>query len=104
MECDEKKQDRQLFAHVQELIRLRKDYKILANEGELQFLTPENDCFGFTKETDNIKAIILFNPTETVKTLNYNLKGETELITAQKEAKEIIELAAFDSKIFIFNK
>ena len=104
MEWDEKKQDRQLFAHVQELIRLRKEYKILANEGELQFLTPENDCFGFTKETDNTKAIILFNPTETVKTLNYNLKGETELITAQKEAKEIIELAAFDSKIFIFNK
>ncbi|WP_066072627.1 alpha-glycosidase [Neobacillus soli] len=82
MEWDPSKQNRELFEHVQKLIRLRREYPLLANDGELSFITPrEHDaCLSFTKSEDNGKTIIVVLNTSDAAveyTIPFDLRGKT---------------------------
>ncbi|HEY4554715.1 MAG TPA: glycoside hydrolase family 13 protein, partial [Bacillaceae bacterium] len=71
MEWDKEKQDRELFAHVQKLIRLRKEQALLANEGRISFLdvSQDSNVVGFIKTADTgEKAAVLFNVSEDAST------------------------------------
>lgn len=60
---DEEKQDQALLNDVKQLIALRKQYPLLANEGTLSFLPIDEDAkyIGFAKENTDEKIIVLFN-------------------------------------------
>jgi len=51
MEWDETEQNRELYEHVQRLIRLRKKHPLLANVGELSFISPGDydTCLAYRK-------------------------------------------------------
>lgn len=63
MEWDPEKQNRELFKHIQKLIRLRKDNPLLANEGELSFVCAEHhdSCLAYTKSTKEKIIMVIFN-------------------------------------------
>lgn len=76
---DVEKQDRDMFSHVQKLISLRKSEKLLANEGELEFLkTDFPGLVAFRKFTTSKSVIVLVNASddEVFYTLPYSLKGQ----------------------------
>jgi cyclomaltodextrinase / maltogenic alpha-amylase / neopullulanase len=63
MEWDKEKQNQGLFKHVQTLIRLRKEHPLLANEGELSFISPdeEGNCLAYTKTNGEKTILVILN-------------------------------------------
>lgn len=80
MEWDESKQNRDLFNHIQKLIKLRYDYPLLANDGELTFIPSDyhESCFAYTRSNGTKTFLIIVNTEEhEVKyPLPFNLKGK----------------------------
>jgi glycosidase len=81
MEWDWEKQNRELFEHIQKLIQLRDENPLLANDGELSFVSPEyhDICLAYTKTTGKKTVIVILNTSnkETSYTLPFNLSGKT---------------------------
>lgn len=81
MEWDVKKQNRELFEHVQKLIRLRKEHPLLANDGELSFLLTDHDdtCLAYTRSGGGKTIIVILNSgNEAVDyTVPFEVKGKT---------------------------
>ncbi|MGZ4161334.1 MAG: glycoside hydrolase family 13 protein, partial [Neobacillus sp.] len=81
MEWDREKQNRELFEHIQKLIQLRDENPLLANDGELSFVSPEyhDICLAYTKTTGKKTVIVILNTgnKETSYTLPFNLSGKT---------------------------
>jgi glycosidase len=63
MEWDPDKQSQELFTHIQKLIQLRSENPLLANEGELSFITPvEHDpCLAYTKSNGEQTICVILN-------------------------------------------
>lgn len=100
MEWDKTLQDRELFAHIQKLIQLRRDYPLLANEGELSFISPEyhETCIAYTK-TDGSNTILIVLNTEKDEieyTIPFNLSGKMV-----KNLLENSEATSSDNKLTI---
>jgi cyclomaltodextrinase len=81
MVWDLDKQNRDLFGHIQKLIKLREAHPLLANEGKLSFVTPEyhGTCLAYTK-SDGVKTIIVIVNTGNVEveySLPFDLSGKT---------------------------
>ncbi|MFD2443152.1 glycoside hydrolase family 13 protein [Bacillus sp. CGMCC 1.16607] len=80
MEWDTTKQNRDLFNHIQKLIKLRKEYPLLANEGELTFLPSDyhESCIAYTKSNGNKSYIVIINTkdAQTQYPLPFNLHGK----------------------------
>lgn len=80
MEWDITKQNRDLFSHVQKLIKLRKENPLLANEGELTFIPSDyhDKCIAYTKSNGANNFIVVVNSTDQVTeyVLPFNLKGK----------------------------
>ncbi|MCP3742154.1 alpha-glycosidase [Rossellomorea sp. BNER] len=98
MEWDVKKQNKDLFTHIQTLISIRKKEPLLANEGTLSFLPPElhSNCVAFTKSDGKQTILVLLNSSEQDinYTLPFNLKGKTikNLFTSKEFAADIDEI------------
>ncbi|MEK3855537.1 alpha-glycosidase [Cytobacillus sp. FSL H8-0458] len=92
MEWDEKKQDRELFSHIQKLIKLRKEEKLLANEGHFEFIQTESNIVAYRKYDDEKTIIVLANPADESAefTLPYLLKGVkiTNMLTDKEFAAD----------------
>jgi cyclomaltodextrinase / maltogenic alpha-amylase / neopullulanase len=80
MEWDESKQNRELFAHIQKLIRLRREIPLLANEGELTFIPSDyhETCIAYTRSNGSKTLLVIINTEERqVKyPLPFNLQGQ----------------------------
>ncbi|MGF2615319.1 alpha-glycosidase [Rossellomorea vietnamensis] len=80
MEWDHAKQDRGTFEHVQRLISLRKEHKLLANDGTFTFMPAEinEDCIAYTKSDGEKTIVIILNAADknVVYPLPFNLKGK----------------------------
>ncbi|MGD6965346.1 alpha-glycosidase [Rossellomorea vietnamensis] len=80
MEWDTAKQDRGLFEHVQKLISLRKEHKLLANDGTFTFMPAEinDDCIAYTKSDGENTIVIILNASDkhVVYPLPFPLKGK----------------------------
>lgn len=64
MEWDSTKQDIDLFNHVKKLIALRNSEKLLANEGDFQFLNHESSDMVVYRKYNSTKNVVVFiNPT-----------------------------------------
>nr|WP_263323345.1 glycoside hydrolase family 13 protein [Neobacillus sp. Marseille-Q6967] len=63
MEWDKERQNTDLFQHIQKLIQLRKQYPLLANEGELSFIYSEEqkNLLAFTKSNEEKMILVLLN-------------------------------------------
>lgn len=92
MEWDEKKQDLDLFSHIQKLIKLRKEEKLLANEGHFEFIQTDSNIVAYRKYDDEKTIIVLANPADESAefTLPYPLKGVkiTNMLTDKEFAAE----------------
>lgn len=80
MEWDEEKQDKDLFGHIQSLLSLRKEFKVLANEGEMKFLTAEGKTLAFERSNEEESVLVLINAGETVAELSVNMTEGFEKI------------------------
>jgi cyclomaltodextrinase / maltogenic alpha-amylase / neopullulanase len=61
MEWDEEKQDHELFGHIQSLLSLRKQYKVLANEGKLTFVSAKDKVLVYEKSSYDDSFLIVLN-------------------------------------------
>ncbi|GGB59052.1 glycoside hydrolase family 13 protein [Fictibacillus barbaricus] len=80
MEWDEEKQDKDLFGHIQSLLSLRKEFKVLANEGEMKFLTAEGKTLAYERSKEQESVLVLINAGETVAELSVNMTEGYEKI------------------------
>ncbi|MBH0170505.1 MAG: glycoside hydrolase family 13 protein [Bacillota bacterium] len=64
MEWDESKQDLELFNHIQALLSLRQDHKVLANDGEIKFIKADEQTLVYERSTEEESVWILLNASE----------------------------------------
>ncbi|GLB58859.1 alpha-glycosidase [Cytobacillus sp. NCCP-133] len=110
MEWDEAKQDRDLFIHVQKLIQLRQEEKLLANEGQFEFFQTTGNIVAYRKYNESKTIVVVANPLDekTDFTLPYNMKGVkiTNLLSGEEFAAEAdslkVNLAGFEFEILSF--
>lgn len=92
MEWDEEKQDLELFSHIQKLIKLRKEEKLLANEGQFEFIQTDSNIVSYRKYDDEKTIIVIANPADERAefALPYPLKGVkvTNMLTHEEFAAE----------------
>ncbi|WP_409304616.1 glycoside hydrolase family 13 protein [Peribacillus sp. SCS-155] len=105
MEWDADKQNLNLFQHIQSLIHLRHTEKLLANEGEFEFIdTSSNEqILGYRKYSQDRSVIVLANPTEERQqfTLPPSLLGMTAtVLSSSSEQKISSETDTFDIERF----
>ncbi|CAH0344155.1 alpha-glycosidase [Bacillus sp. CECT 9360] len=72
MEWDTTKHNQEIFQHIQKLIALRKQEKLLANKGRLQFLSTENnkEIVAFKKYDEESTIIVALNPSTETNSLS----------------------------------
>ncbi len=70
-------QNLELFTHIQKLIALRKEFRLLANKGNFRFLHID-DGVVYVKSEENRKCLVILNPydKELKFTLPFALKGK----------------------------
>ncbi|WLR42916.1 alpha-glycosidase [Bacillus carboniphilus] len=98
MEWDKEKQDLDMFKHVQKLLHLRKQYPLLANEGELKVIeaNDQTNHVIYTKENEKERILIIINNSD--QTLNITLPFDLENKTI-KNLWTNSEFAAESTKI-----
>ncbi|MED1862882.1 glycoside hydrolase family 13 protein [Fictibacillus nanhaiensis] len=64
MEWDESKQDLELFNHIQALLSLRQNHKVLANDGEINFIKADEQTLVYERSTKEESVWILLNASE----------------------------------------
>ncbi|GHI00714.1 glycoside hydrolase family 13 protein [Neobacillus kokaensis] len=78
---EKENQNRDLFIHVQKLIRLRRDYPLLANDGEFSFVSPGSDdcCLAYLKSDSSKTAVVILNTSNKVVdyTVPVDVSGKT---------------------------
>jgi len=87
MPWNEEEQNRDMFAHVQKLITLRKDNPVLANEGDLLFVHIDPEVVMYKRESDEADAYILINLSDNEKELSTEEWQASELLYANPETK-----------------
>lgn len=112
MQWEKEHQNRDLFKHVQRLIKLRSEEILLSNEGQIKFLTPaeNNSCVSFIKSNGEESVFVVLNSSgnEAKFSIPFNLKGKkvTNLLDGTVFASEAehhyIPLKAYEYAIFKF--
>ncbi|WP_433748850.1 alpha-glycosidase [Falsibacillus pallidus] len=81
MEWDIEKQDRNLFSHIQKLIKIRSAYPLLANEGTLSFLPADyhEQCIAYTRSNGSETVLVIMNVSddEAAFTIPFDFNGKT---------------------------
>ncbi|MGE7904105.1 glycoside hydrolase family 13 protein [Peribacillus sp. NPDC094092] len=109
MVWEEEKQNTELFNEIKTLILLRKEERLLANDGKFKFLdTAGNEhIVAYQKYNGERSVVILINPTDVQQsfTLPFDLKGRTltDLRTKETTQEGEFELAGYEYKILAFN-
>ncbi|PEZ81751.1 glycoside hydrolase family 13 protein [Bacillus sp. AFS017274] len=106
---EEEKHNTELFNEIKTLILLRKEERLLANDGKFKFLdTAGNDnIVAYQKYNGERSVVILINPTDVQQsfTLPFDLKGRTltDLRTKETTQEGNFELGGYQYKILAFN-
>ena len=87
MPWNEEEQNRDMFAHVQRLIALRKDNPVLANAGDLLFVPIDPEVVMYKRESEEADAYILINLSDNDKELSSEEWQTSELLYANPETK-----------------
>ncbi|MDW7615869.1 alpha-glycosidase [Peribacillus simplex] len=109
MVWEEEKQNTELFNEIKTLILLRKEERLLANDGKFKFLdTAGNEnIVAYQKYNGERSVLILINPTDVKQsfTLPFDLKGRTltDLRTKETTQEGKFELGGYQYKILEFN-
>lgn len=82
MDWDESTHNLDLKNHIKELISIRKQEKLLANEGSVRFILPttENGIFGYEKFDEKYSIIVLFNPERLEQSVELDIASEQVLV------------------------
>ncbi|RLQ97228.1 alpha-glycosidase [Falsibacillus albus] len=83
MEWDESKQDKHIFSHLQRLIALRKEERLLANGGNLSFLPSDyhEKCIAYTKSNGKQTLLIILNMDDAATSFKVPFDIDTETIS-----------------------
>ncbi|MGE6609441.1 glycoside hydrolase family 13 protein [Peribacillus sp. NPDC076916] len=109
MVWEEEKQNTELFNEIKTLILLRKEERLLANDGKFQFLNTagNENIVAYQKYNGERSVVILINPTDVQQsfTLPFDLKGRTltDLRTKETTQEGKFELGCYQYKILSFN-
>ncbi|MET1177605.1 glycoside hydrolase family 13 protein [Peribacillus simplex] len=109
MVWEEEKQNTELFNEIKTLILLRKEERLLANDGKFQFLNTagNENIVAYQKYNGERSVVILINPTDVQQsfTLPFDLKGSTltDLRTKETTQEGKFELGGYQYKILSFN-
>ncbi|MGE7761096.1 glycoside hydrolase family 13 protein [Peribacillus sp. NPDC097895] len=109
MVWDDEKQNAELFNEIKALIKLRKEERLLANDGKFKFLdTAGNESIvAYQKYNGERSVVILINPTDVKQsfTLPLDLKGRklTDLRTKETTQEGQFALDGYQYKIIAFN-
>ncbi|KWW16893.1 alpha-glycosidase [Peribacillus simplex] len=109
MVWEEEKQNSELLNEIKELIRLRKEERLLANEGMFKFLdtSGNEDIVAYLKYNQDRSVVVLVNPTEAFQSfpLPFDLRGRTvtDLRTKAAIKERQIELGNYEYKILAFD-
>ncbi|MDP1418358.1 glycoside hydrolase family 13 protein [Peribacillus simplex] len=109
MVWEEEKQNTELFNEIKALIHLRKEERLLANDGKFKFLdTAGNEnIVAYQKYNEKRSVVILINPTDVQQsfTLPLDLEGRTltDLRTKETTQEGEFELGGYQYKILAFN-
>ncbi|MFE3974614.1 MULTISPECIES: alpha-glycosidase [unclassified Peribacillus] len=109
MVWEEEKQNTELFNEIKTLILLRKEERLLANDGKFKFLdTAGNEnIVAYQKYNGERSVLILINPTDVQQsfTLPFDLNGRTltDLRTKETTQEGKFELGGYQYKILAFN-
>ncbi|MGE7183310.1 glycoside hydrolase family 13 protein [Peribacillus sp. NPDC006672] len=109
MVWEEGKQNTELFNEIKALILLRKEERLLANDGKFKFLdTTENEnIVAYQKYNGERSVVILINPTDVQQsyTLPFDLKERTltDLRTKETTREGQFELGRYQYKILSYN-
>lgn len=99
MPWEEEKWNSEMRQHIQTLIKLRKEEKLLANSGTFSFLanSDEEVCIAYSKKDEKKAIIVILNPTskEATHSLPFHLKGRklTDLLNNSEFAAESDQLS-----------
>ncbi|MGG4267031.1 glycoside hydrolase family 13 protein [Peribacillus simplex] len=108
MVWDEGKQNTDLFNEIKALILLRKEERLLANDGKFKFLdtTRNENIVAYQKYNGERSVVILINPTDVQQsyTLPFDLKGRTvtDLRTRETTREGQFELGRYQYKILSY--
>ncbi|TKH06280.1 alpha-glycosidase [Peribacillus simplex] len=109
MVWEEEKQNTELLNEIKALISLRKEERLLANEGKFKFLdTAGNEnIVAYQKYNEKRSVVVLINPTDVQQTftLPYDLEGRTLTDLRTKETTQVgkFELSGYQYKILATN-
>ncbi|MGL4373781.1 MAG: glycoside hydrolase family 13 protein, partial [Turicibacter sp.] len=108
MVWDEEKQDLDYFHHIKKLIQLRKTYKVIGNEGRIDFLYNGGNALIYQKYSDESHVYYLLNNNATPKTLSLPTalqnKVAFDLYTSEVIAlKDTLDIPAYGFKILTLN-
>ncbi|ANC76610.1 alpha-glycosidase [Fictibacillus phosphorivorans] len=80
MEWDETEQDLDLFNHIQSLLTLRQNHKVLANDGEIKFINATEQTLVYERSTEEESIWILLNASENSADLSIDIPEGYSLI------------------------
>ncbi|MFF2499677.1 glycoside hydrolase family 13 protein [Peribacillus sp. NPDC058075] len=109
MVWEEEKQNAELLNEIKALISLRKEERLLANDGKFNFLdTAGNEnIVAYQKYNEKRTVVILINPTDDQQpfTLPFDLEGRTLTDLRTKETTQVgkFELSGYQYKILAIN-
>ncbi|MCK1984346.1 MULTISPECIES: glycoside hydrolase family 13 protein [Peribacillus] len=109
MVWEEEKQNTELLNEIKALISLRKEERLLANDGKFKFLdTAGNEnIVAYQKYNEKRTVVILINPTDDQQTftLPFDLEGRTLTDLRTKETTQVgkFELSGYQYKILAIN-
>ncbi|MEF2095045.1 glycoside hydrolase family 13 protein [Bacillus sp. CFBP9009] len=109
MVWEEEKQNTELLNEIKALISLRKEERLLANDGKFKFLdTAGNEnIVAYQKYNEKRSVVILINPTDVQQsfTLPFDLEGRTLTDLRTKVTTQVgkIELSGYQYKILAIN-
>ncbi|MBY6036374.1 alpha-glycosidase [Fictibacillus nanhaiensis] len=89
MEWDESKQDIELFEHIQTLLSLRKKHKVLANEGEMRFISAEGKVLLYERSSYDESILILLNAGGKVEKHLFTIPEDYELLFGQEHSHSL---------------
>ncbi|WP_285767611.1 glycoside hydrolase family 13 protein [Peribacillus sp. SI8-4] len=109
MVWEEEKQNGELLDEIRELISLRKEERLLANEGMFKFLdtSGNENIVAYLKYNQDRSVVVIINPTESLQsfTLPFDLKGQsvTDVRTKAAVKDPQIQLGGYQYKILTIN-
>ncbi|PKF87644.1 alpha-glycosidase [Bacillus sp. BA3] len=109
MVWEEEKQNTELLNEIKALIHLRKEERLLSNDGKFKFLdTAGNEnIVAYQKYNEKRSVVVLINPTDVQQsfTLPFDLEGRTLTDLRTKETTQVgkFELSGYQYKILAIN-